>query len=90
MKKYLIVIKEDVADEGDVGLVKVVNEDQLSRIKTIRTGFGNIEGDTLKFNRSSATELTNEDFQVLEKLKLTDLRFGTCFLEDENDEDIDW
>lgn len=90
MKKYLVVLSYDVADEGDVGLVKVLTEKELDRAKSVSTGFGNIDGDNYSFDKSEAVEITDEEFKVLKKLGLTDLQFGYCSLsEEEVDEDDD-
>jgi len=80
MKNYLVVLQIDVADEGDVGLVKVISQAELDETKSIDTGFGNIEGDTIDFNKSDAVEITDEEIKVLEKFGLTDLEFGYCSL----------
>ena len=40
----------DVADEGNVGLIKVINEKELEKTKSIRTGFGNIDGENFGFD----------------------------------------
>lgn len=94
MKKFLIVLKTDVADEGDVGLIKVVTQKSLDDINTIYTGFGNIEGKTLDFDKSCAVEITDEELAVLKKFRLTNLQFGSCFLsgdeyESAEDDDFD-
>ena len=83
MKKYLVVLSMDVADEGDVGLIKVITQKELDEIKTIHTGFGNIDGGNYAFDKSEAVEITDEEIQVLKKFGLTDLRFGYCCLSDE-------
>jgi hypothetical protein len=88
MKKYLVVMMEDVADEADVGLVKVLTEEELDKVKSYQTGFGNLEGEVYPFDKSFAEEITEEEFKVLEKFGLTDLEFGYCSLSDEEaDED---
>jgi hypothetical protein len=87
MKKYLVVLAIDVADEGDVGLIKVITQKELDETKSIQTGFGNIEGETLQFDKSDAVEITDEEIRVLEKFGLTDLQFGYCSLSDEEVED---
>ena len=91
-KQYLVALSIDVADEGDVGLVKVLTQDQLDKVKSIRTGFGNIPGDTYPFDEiSDAKEITDEEVAVLRKFRLTDLRFGYCSLSTEpiDDSEID-
>lgn len=91
-KKYLVVLQINVADEGDVGLIQVLNESELNEVKSIDLGFGNIEEDSQPFDRSDAEEITEEEYKVLKKLGLTDLHFGYCSLsknqifEDEDDE----
>jgi len=95
MKKYLVVLSIDVADEGDVGLIKVITQKDLDCVKSIQTGFGNIDGDSYKFGKSEAVEITDEEIKVLEKFGLTDLQFGYCSLskdkvdDDDNNEDDD-
>ena len=87
MKKYL-VLSMDVADEGYVGLVKVISQEELDQTKSIQTGFGNIDGVNYPFDKSDAMEITDGEFKVLEKFGLTDLEFGYCSLsEEEFDED---
>ncbi len=94
MKKYLTVLSIDVADEGNVGLIKVMTQKELDEAKSIRTGFGNIEGENYQFDKSDVVEISEEEIKVLEKFGLTDLEFGYCSLsdediEDEDDEDIE-
>jgi len=89
MKKYLVVISEDVADEGSVGLIKVLTQEQLDEVKSVQTGFGNIEGDTLKFNKSDAKIITDLEIEVLEKFEISDISFGDCSLLDKEGEYID-
>jgi len=94
MKKYLVVLSIDVADEGDVGLIKVITQEELDKTKSIQTGFGNIDGDSYQFDKSDAIEITDEEIKVLEKFGLTNLEFGYCSLsreeiEDSDDEDND-
>lgn len=83
MKKYLLSLSYDVADEGDVGLIKVITEKELNSTKSIHTGFGNIEGETYRFDKEDAVEITNEEYEVLKKFGLTDIQFGYCSLSDE-------
>jgi len=98
MKKYLVVLSMDVADEGDVGLIKVITQKQLDETKSIHTGFGNIDGDSYEFDKSDAIEITDEEIKVLKKFGLTDLEFGYCSLSNEEvendeydeDEDDEW
>jgi hypothetical protein len=92
MKKYLVLLSFDVADEGDVGLIKVITQKELDETKSIHTGFGNIDGESLPFDKSNAVEITNEEIKVLKKFGLTDLEFGYCSLSDEDvdDEDGEW
>jgi hypothetical protein len=88
MKKYLVVLSIDVADEGNVGLITILTQKELDETKSINTGFGNIDGRCIKFNKSNALEITNEEIKVLKKFGLTDLEFGYCSLsEDEDYED---
>jgi hypothetical protein len=100
MKKYLVVLQLDVADEGDVGLIKVIDQEELEKTKSISTGFGNMDGDNYPFEKADAVEITEDEFKVLKKFGLTDLEFGYCslseeappedskyFEEDEDDED---
>jgi hypothetical protein len=89
MKKYLVVLSIDVADEGDVGLIKVITQKELDETKSILTGFGNIDGESYEFDKSDAVEITNEEIKVLEKFGLTDLQFGYCSLSDEEVENED-
>lgn len=94
-KKYLVVLSIDVADEGDVGLIEVLTQKQLDETKTIFTGFGNMEGHAVKFEKSDAVEITDEEIKVLEKFGISGVQFGTCYLsseeaeyyDDEDDED---
>jgi len=88
----------DVADEGDVGLIKVITQKELEKVKSINTGFGNIEGESYHFDEEDAVEITEDEFKVLKKFGLTDLQFGYCDLsneeleddeDDEDDEDYD-
>lgn len=83
MKKYLVVLSIDVADEGDVGLIKVITQKELNETKSIQTGFGNMDGESHQFDKSDAVEITDEEIKVLEKFGLTDLEFGYCSLSDE-------
>lgn len=76
----------DVADEGDVGLIKVVNQNELDKIKSIQTGFGNMDGDSYPFEKSCAAEISEEEIRVLEKFGLTDLQFGYCNLSEDEAE----
>lgn len=91
MKKYLVSLCFDVADEGDVGMVGIYTEDELKSIKSISTGFGNIDGDDYPFDKKTdAVEITDEEIKVLKKFGLDDLSFGSCWLSDEepyNEED---
>ena len=89
MKKYLVVLAIDVADEGDVGLIKVITQKELDETKSIQTGFGNIDGESLPFDKSNAVEITDEEIKVLKKFGLTDLEFGYCSLSDEDVDDED-
>jgi hypothetical protein len=89
MKKFLIVLKIDVADEGDVGLIKVVTQKVLDVINTIHTGFGNIEGKTIDFDKSCAIEITDEELAVLKKFNLTNLQFGDCCLSGDDYESME-
>ncbi|MCP4664856.1 MAG: hypothetical protein GY849_00695 [Deltaproteobacteria bacterium] len=89
MKKYLVVRQIDVADEGEVGMVKVITEKKLNDTKSIETGFGNIEGSIYKFDKSSAVEITEKEYAVLEKFGLTSLEFGYCHLSYEDPEDYE-
>lgn len=82
-KKYLVVLSIDVADEGDVGLIKVISQKELNRTKSIHTGFGNIEGESYPFEEADAVEITDAELKVLKKFGLTDLEFGYCSLSDE-------
>ena len=52
MKKYLVVLSIDVADEGNVGLIEVINQKELDETKSIRTGFGNTYGGKYEFDKS--------------------------------------
>lgn len=90
MKKYLVVLEYDVADEGNVGLVKVITEKELNKTKSVQTGFGNIDGNIHKFDKSDAIEITPEEIKVLKKFGLTDLEFGYCQLSDEEADDEDY
>jgi len=91
MKKYLVSLNFDVADEGTVGLVKVITQEQLDKTKSIITGFGYLDGDSRKFVKDYAVEITDEEFKVLKKLKLTDLEFGECRLSiKEPNDDLDY
>lgn len=85
MKNYLIILQANVADEGDVGLIKVLNEEQLEKANFVITGFGNLEGRTTPFDKSTAVEITPEELKVLEKLGLTNLMFGHCSLNETED-----
>ena len=87
MKKYLVVLAIDVADEGDVGLIKVITQKELDETKSIQTGFGNIDGESLPFDKSDAVEITDEEIKVLKKFGLTDLEFGYCSLSEEEVDD---
>lgn len=90
MKKYLVLLRFDVADEGDVGLIGIYTEDQLKNIKSISTGFGNIDGDDYPFDKETdAVEITDEEIKVLEKFGLINLSFGDCWLSDEELSDED-
>lgn len=97
MKKYLVVLQMDVGDEGDVGLIKVITHKELLETKSVYTGFGNMDGDSYKFDKTDAVEITDEELKVLKKFGLTDLEFGTCSLsrdevdevEDDDDDDDD-
>lgn len=92
MKKYLVVLQIDVCDEDDVGLIKVITEEELNKIQSINTGFGNIDGNVHPFDKSDAVEITEEEIKVLKKFGLTDLEFGYCRLSEEEfeyDEDED-
>jgi len=89
MKQYLVVLDFDVADEGNVGLIKVINQDILERTKSIRTNFGEIEGENYQFYKSDAVEITEEEFKVLKKFGLTDLEFGYCRLSEDVYDDQD-
>lgn len=89
MDRYLIVLSVDVADEGNVGLIKVVTEKELKNIKTIRTGFGNLEGDVFKFEKTDAVKITDSEFKTLKKFGLTNLEFGYCDLSEIEEEDED-
>jgi len=90
MKKYLVFLKEDVADEGDVGLIEIIDENELNKTKSYSTGFGNIDGDTYPFSKSYAKEITDDEIKVLEKFGLTNLSFGCCFLSEEECDDDDY
>ena len=84
MKKYLVQIQVDVADEGDVGLIKVLNENKLKEAKSVNTGFGNIEGDSYSFDDiADVEEITEDEYKVLKKFGLTNLQFGSCYISDE-------
>lgn len=85
MKKYLVNLRINVADEGDVGLIKVLNEEQLEKANFVTTGFGNLEGLTTPFDKFTAVEITPEELKVLEKLGLTNLEFGRCSLNETED-----
>lgn len=79
MKRYLVKVEEDVADEGSVGLIKVLNEKELKKAKSINTGFGNIEGDSYSFDDvADVEEITEDEYKTLKKLGLIDLEFGYC------------
>jgi len=80
MKKYLVVLSINVADEGDVGLIKVITQKELDKTKSIHTGFGNIDGEAYEFDESDAVEITDDEIKVLKKFGLTDLEFGYCSL----------
>ena len=88
-QKYLVVLKIDVADEGDVGLIKIITHEQMNEYKYVNTGFGNIEGRKCKFNKSHATPITDEEIVVLEKFGLTNLEFGDCWFKTAYDDDDD-
>lgn len=81
MKKYLLVLSLDVADEGDVGCIEVLTSEQLDKIKRVTTGFGNMDGETYGFDKADAVEITDEEIKVLEKFGLTSLSFGYCDLD---------
>jgi hypothetical protein len=93
MKKYLVSLQFDVADEGDVGMIGIYTEDQLKNVKSVSTGFGNIDGDDYPFDKETdAVEITNEEIKVLKKFGLTNLSFGYCDLSNEepyNEDDED-
>lgn len=89
MKNYLVVLSIDVADEGDVGLIKVITQKELDETKSIQTGFGNIEGENYQFDKSDAVEITDEEIKVLEKFGLTNMMFGYCSLSNEEVDDVD-
>lgn len=95
MKKYLVIAQVDVADEGDVGLIKVVNESQLESYNSVYTGFGNIEGECLPFYDAvvGVHEISEDEFRVLNKFGLCNLHFGYCRLskdEPDNDQEDGW
>lgn len=95
MKNYLVIIRADVADEGDVGLIKVLNEEEYNKADVVYTGFGNIEGETYSLQDvSSVYEISKDELKVLRKFGLTNLRFGYCDIDeydsDETDFDDDW
>lgn len=90
MKNYLVKLQVDVADEGDVGLIKVITEEELKEIKSVNTGFGNMEGDIFPFDEYDAHLITDEEIKVLEKFGLTDLEFGYCSLSEEEFDDSDY
>jgi hypothetical protein len=83
MKKYLVVLSLDVADEGDVGLIELVTEKELKEIKSVDVGFGNIEEEPYEFSKSSAKLITDEEIKVLKKFKLLNRTFGYCNLSTE-------
>lgn len=87
MRKYLVVLQEDVCDEGYVGAIYLLNQEELDRATSIRTGFGNIEGEIIPFDKSQAMEITDDEIKVLEKFNLIDLQFGECYFVDEEDYD---
>ena len=89
MKNYLVVLKQDVADEGDVGLIQVITQDELYEIKSYHAGFGNIEGESYPFRISHAEEITDDEIKVLKKFGLTNLMFGSCWLSEEECEEED-
>ena len=60
MKKYLVVLRIDVCDEGNVGLIKVITQEELEKTKSIHTGFGNMNGENYQFDKSDAAEITEE------------------------------
>jgi len=90
MKNYLVVLAINVADEGDVGLIEVITQKELDETKSIQTGFGNIDGESLPFDKSDVVEITDEEIKVLEKFGLTDLEFGYCSLSDEEVEEEEY
>lgn len=93
MKKYLVSLCFDVADEGDVGMVGIYTEEELKNVKSISTGFGNIDGEDYSFDKEiDAVEITEEEIKVLEKFRLNNLSFGSCYLSNKkpySDEDDD-
>jgi hypothetical protein len=80
MKKYLVVIVQDVADEGDVGLIQVITEKELSKIRSFYAGFGNIEGESYPISEAEIQEITEEEIKVLQKFGLNHIIFGSCCL----------
>ena len=100
MKKYLLKLQIDVADEDDATLLTVVDEDTLAKIKTsnvVATMF-QCDVDPVPFNRLSnyntveITEITDEEYEVLKKLNI--FTHGGCiYFSDEDGNDIelpDW
>lgn len=100
MKKYLLKLEIDVADEDDATLLTVVDEDTLAKIKTsnvVATMFqcdvDPVPFDSLyDYDTVEITEITDEEYEVLKKLNI--YTSGGCILfsdEDGNEIELpDW
>ena len=100
MKKYLLKLQIDVADEDDATLLTVVDEDTLAKIKNsdvVATMF-QCDIDPVPFdeiptyNTVEITEITDEEYEVLKKLNIR-TRGGSIWFYDKDGNDFelpDW
>lgn len=100
MKKYLLKLQIDVADESDATLLTVVDEDTLAKIKasTVIATMFQCDVDPVPFYRLphydtvEITEITDAEYEVLKKLNIF-IKGGYIGFSDEDGIDIelpDW
>jgi hypothetical protein len=97
MKRYLLKLEIDVADEDNAVLLTVVDEDTLNQIKKsdVEVRMFQCENDTVSFdelndgyNTVRITEIDDDEYEYLKKLDVY-IESGTFIFYDENGDEID-
>jgi len=91
MKNYLLYYNSDVADEGNIVMIKIFTESEKNEIikskTTLTACFGSMESDEkVKIEEEDFTEISEDEVKMLKRLRIDDINTGIQFNEDDEDE----